>query len=233
MIAYGKAPVHYPSEQPTECFFVEGDSAAKSVDRVRDPRSQAILALQGKPLNAMKASRSAIFANAVARRIAFSLLQETETPNANFAEMFERLSDPSHCAYENIILLMDPDADGIHCGVLVMGFFRRLAPQLITDGRILVIQPPMYVFYRESVESADLDQSAPIAIAHTPSHAKQVEAALHEASIRDVRKTKHRGLGSLDARLLTQCCIAPNTRHQSCISMDDVKAALAAFGSPC
>ena len=41
-----------------ELFVVEGDSAAASVVRVRDPRHQAVLPMPGKPLNAARAPRA-------------------------------------------------------------------------------------------------------------------------------------------------------------------------------
>ena len=40
-----------------ELFIVEGDSAAASVGRVRDACMQAVLPMQGKPLNTTRASR--------------------------------------------------------------------------------------------------------------------------------------------------------------------------------
>ena len=43
-----------------ELFVVEGDSAAAAVARVRDPRSQAVLPMQGKPLNAVRAPRAKV-----------------------------------------------------------------------------------------------------------------------------------------------------------------------------
>ena len=48
---------HHSPEVDNE-IFVEGLSAAANVRRGRDTNAQAILALQGKPVNAAKASRS-------------------------------------------------------------------------------------------------------------------------------------------------------------------------------
>ena len=46
-----------------ELIIVEGESAAKSVVRVRDPRYQAVLPMQGKPMNATKASPASVRRN--------------------------------------------------------------------------------------------------------------------------------------------------------------------------
>ena len=51
--------VHGPGSG-AELFVVEGDSAAASVSGVRDSRYQAVVPMQGKPLNAMKASRAKV-----------------------------------------------------------------------------------------------------------------------------------------------------------------------------
>ena len=45
-----------------ELILVEGDSAARSVANVRDERTQAVLPLQGKPLNAWRASPTRVAA---------------------------------------------------------------------------------------------------------------------------------------------------------------------------
>ena len=45
----------------TELFIVEGDSAASMVANLRDAQFQAVLPMQGKPLNAAKASVTAGF----------------------------------------------------------------------------------------------------------------------------------------------------------------------------
>ena len=51
--------VHGPGSG-AELIIVEGDSAAAAVVRVREPRRQAVLPMQGKPLNAARASRRTI-----------------------------------------------------------------------------------------------------------------------------------------------------------------------------
>jgi len=48
---------HAPAA-PAELFIVESDSAAEAVCAVRDARLQAVLAMQGKPVNARRAAAS-------------------------------------------------------------------------------------------------------------------------------------------------------------------------------
>ena len=47
----------------SELFVVEGDSAAQAVARLRNTALQAVLPLQGKPLNAWKASEKSVGSN--------------------------------------------------------------------------------------------------------------------------------------------------------------------------
>jgi DNA gyrase subunit B len=43
-----------PSEHETELLIVQGDSASNAVEAVRDLAFQAVMPMQGKPLNAWK-----------------------------------------------------------------------------------------------------------------------------------------------------------------------------------
>ena len=101
-----------PEGVAAELMIVEGDSASSSVGAARDERFQAVLPLQGKPLNAWKASRTRVAANPFYQAIIDAI-------GAGWDESFaiERVR------YERIVLIFDPDADGIHCSMmsLVLG----------------------------------------------------------------------------------------------------------------
>lgn len=245
MIPFGRQPVHYPcaavgpigpaAEEPprsipagTECLIVEGDSAAKSVDQVRHRRLQAILALQGKPLNAIKAGQRAAMKNEVVVRIFETLLGYRVAAVSDPSRLLTSLEDPARCVYEKIVLLMDPDADGIHCGVLLMGFFRRFAPALIRSGRLHIVHPPMFVF-RLPVQTPGESSRWPVA--SSPEHAEAIEKALQEHGMQRYEKIRHRGLGSLDSAVLRHSSVDPTTRSQSPLTMEQVDAAIALFSS--
>ncbi|MCY2985073.1 MAG: hypothetical protein NTY15_15725 [Planctomycetota bacterium] len=53
----------HSSEHETELFIVEGDSASNAVGAVRDSAFQAVMPMQGKPLNAWKATRDKVARN--------------------------------------------------------------------------------------------------------------------------------------------------------------------------
>jgi hypothetical protein len=95
-----------------ELFVVEGESAAAAVCGGRDPTRQAVLPMQGKPLNALKATEKKVAANPLFAALAAAL-------GSGWGEAL----DLQKLRYTKVLLLMDPDADGIHCGLLLLSFF--------------------------------------------------------------------------------------------------------------
>ncbi|MDM4015054.1 toprim domain-containing protein [Roseiconus lacunae] len=191
-----------------ELFIVEGDSASQAVANARDVRYQAVLPMQGKPMNAVKASPKAV------RR------------NQWFAAFVEALGttwDPAlreTFRYSRLLLLFDPDADGIHCGALMLMFLERYFPELLTSRRVSLIKAPLF-----RIEG---DDPRDCLFAYSEDQLQQLRSALEEKSIPH-RYQRYRGLASLPSDVLTEHCLAPNGRTAYLMGIDDAAMARKVF----
>ena len=123
------------SNDPTQCelFIVEGDSAGGSAKQGRNRKTQAILPLRGKVLNAEQASLSKVMANKELADIVSAL-------GCGVGKGF----NIEHLRYHKIVLLMDADQDGNHIVTLMLTFLYRYLRPLIDNGHVYIAQPPLY-----------------------------------------------------------------------------------------
>ena len=119
---------HVKSPEST-LFITEGDSASGSLTSARNPETQAVFSLRGKPLNCYSLTKKIVYENEE-----FNLLQHA----LNIEEGLEGLR------YNNVVVSTDADVDGMHIRLLLLTFFLQFFPDLVRKGHLYILQTPLF-----------------------------------------------------------------------------------------
>lgn len=195
-----------------ELLIVEGISAGLAVSAVRDPVRQAVLPMQGKPLNASKARRQAVLNNPL-----FQAIMSAVGPLCP--------EQPETMRYERIVLLCDPDADGIHCGALLLIFIYQYLQPWLDSGRVCQVNVPLVRI--DWVNGMGVPQ---LGFAHSLEQAGKLVEQLKLAGYSQINRKHYRGLGGIDQETLREYCVAPKTRRGWVLDVKNAEAALKCFG---
>jgi len=113
----------------TMIFITEGNSASGSITSSRDPKTQAVFSLRGKPLNSFGLTKRVVYENEE-----FNLLQAA----LNIEE------DMDNLRYNKVIIATDADVDGMHIRLLLTTFFLQFFPDVIRLGHLYILQTPLF-----------------------------------------------------------------------------------------
>lgn len=203
-------------EGPRELFIVEGISAANAASIARDPKSQAVLAVQGKPMNVERASEKEILKNDKLRSV-------IRTIGAWCGDAF----DLDSVKYDRVLILTDGDADGIHASALLLLAFDYLMPELIAAGRLERVRAPLFAI--------DADQLEDVVYAYSAPHREKVVAKMREHHMTGIDHDYLKSIAGLNADELWRVCLAPESRVALTLTRQDAavtRQTLASYGRP-
>ena len=115
--------------EDTMIFLTEGQSAGGTLGGARDAMNQAVFFLRGKPLNTFGVGKEVLYKN----EEFFNLIKTLDVEDTL-----------DHLRYGKIIFATDADVDGLHIRMLLTTFFMRFYRQLILDGRVYILETPLF-----------------------------------------------------------------------------------------
>ena len=203
------------TDDRSELFIVEGDSALGTAKLARDSEFQALLPIRGKILNVQKASLADMLKNAECAAI-------IQVIGAGSGASF----DLDSARYQRVIFMSDADVDGAHIRTLLLTLFHRYLRPMLDAGRVFAAVPPLH---RIELVSPRKGQSR---YSYTYS-----DGELHRTLLELERKgqrwkepvQRYKGLGEMDAAQLAETTMDPRHRTLRRIRIEDSAAATAIF----
>lgn len=110
-------------------FITEGQSAAGSIVSSRDPMTQAVFSLKGKPMNVYGQRLDLLYKNEEMYSLMRALDIEESVGNLRF---------------DKVILATDADVDGLHIRNLLLTFFLHYFEPLVKLGNVYILETPIY-----------------------------------------------------------------------------------------
>ena len=158
---------HRKEAENSMIFLTEGDSAAGTLSIARDANTQAVFALRGKPFNVQGYKRTELY-------------KHEELYNIMVALGIENGIDDIR--YSKVVIATDADTDGFHIRILLMTFFLSYFEELVTSGRLFILETPLFRVRNKSVTS------------YCYSEAERDQAM---AKIKGCEVTRFKGLGEI------------------------------------
>lgn len=180
-----------PEGADTMIFLTEGLSAGGTLGNARDALNQAVFFLRGKPLNTFGVGKNVLYENVEF----FNLIKTLDIEDTL-----------DHLRYGKIIFATDADVDGLHIRMLLTTFFMRFYRQLVTDGRVFILETPLFRVRNKKEQ-------------HYCFSDEEREAAIRKCG-RGCEITRFKGLGELNAKEFKDF-IGPDMRLTPVTCSDD------------
>ncbi len=203
------------SDDRSELFIVEGDSALGTAKLARDSEFQALLPIRGKILNVQKASLADMLKNTECAAI-------IQVIGAGSGTSF----DLDAARYQRVIILSDADVDGAHIRCLLLTLFHRYLNPMLRAGRVFAAVPPLHRIELSNPRKGQQKYT------YTYSDGELTRTLL-ELERRGQRwkepVQRYKGLGEMDASQLAETTIDPRHRMLRRVRIEDGEAASGIF----
>ncbi|MCW2888714.1 MAG: hypothetical protein JWL58_5576 [Streptosporangiaceae bacterium] len=203
------------TDDRSELFIVEGDSALGTAKLARNSEFQALLPIRGKILNVQKASVADMLKNTECAAI-------IQVLGAGSGRTF----DLDAARYGRIILMADADVDGSHIRCLLLTLLHRYMRPMLDAGRVFAAVPPLH---RIQLTNPKKGQEKYV-YCYSDGELRKKLVEFERKGIRWKEPVqRYKGLGEMDADQLAETTMDPRHRMLRRIRIEDAEDAAQIF----
>ena len=197
--------------EEAELYLAEGDSAHGSVVLARDGRFQASMPMGGKFLNVEKVNDIDAITN---NKIVMNVVKVLGC-GIDLGKKYKDVAefDISKMRYGKVICASDEDPDGAQIQCLIITMFNKLMPEVISSGRLYIAKTPLYEIKLKNDD---------VVYVYTD---EERDKAIKEHGANVIKISRSKGLGELNAEVMAETAMNPETRQLIQVQMKDVEKA--------